>query len=283
MNKTLCILQITPSTPNPTHVKEFSDHPECDFYFVTHDAPHPDALKFCPGTTYIETKNILVDLVPKKYDYYAFIDYDYEFESQTDLGILDQLLEDLNYFNPPLLIPHSGNNIVHGEMSHPASDPNHFKSNTYSVQAFTHCGCKIIHKSLLDYFFPLPTNFGFAYGGIHLFNILEIPYLQYSVVTHNLVYHNDKVHKGGRYDNENLEMAKMWKWVSAGFRYTPEIGKVYNIEHPLSVKKYFVEYFKDQNITPTPNPKHSNWLDSSYIAEFFDLNHPVFANRKWIP
>ena len=46
MNKRLCVLQITPSKPNPDHVVQFSDQEECDFYFVTHDENHPDALKF---------------------------------------------------------------------------------------------------------------------------------------------------------------------------------------------------------------------------------------------
>lgn len=280
MNKTLCVLQITPSLPNPKHVEEFSNHPECDFYFVTHDDPHPDALKFCPGTTYVETKNILADLVPKNYDYYAFIDYDYEFESQTDLGVLDQLLKDLNYFNPPLLIPHSGNNLNHGRINHPSLDSTHFKSKTHSVQAFTHFGCKIVHKSLLDYFFPLPTNFGFAFGGCHLFNILEIPYLQYSVVTHNLIYHNSKFETGSRYEKDNHEMLKLWEWLSTDFKFTSEIEKFFNIKDPLSIKEYFVKYFIDQNIIPSPNLKNANWLDPSYIARFFDLNHPIFLRKK---
>ena len=57
-NKRLCVLQVTPTAPNPKHVEYFQDKKECDFYFVTHDEEHPDALKFCPNTTWTDTRNI---------------------------------------------------------------------------------------------------------------------------------------------------------------------------------------------------------------------------------
>ncbi len=280
MNKRLCVLQITPSKPNPDHVMQFSNQEECDFYFVTHDENHPDALKFCPNTTYIETKNILIDLVPKNYDYYAFIDYDYEFESKTDLSVLDQLIKDLDHLNPAFLIPHSGRNIIHGGINHPSSDESHFNSKRYSVQAFTHFGCKIIHKSLIDYFFPLPTNFGFAFGGCHLFNILEIPLLEYSAVTHNLIYHNSKYETGNRYEKDDLEMVKLWQWISDGILEEVKIQSPFAKLSPLSVKHHFVELFKSKNLSPEPKAKNKNWLDEELISKFFDLDHPFFVNKN---
>jgi len=75
--KRFCVLQITPEKPTPEHVEMFRNGKDSDFYFVTHDAPHKEALKFCPHTTWTDTRNVLVELVPKKYEYYAFIDYDY--------------------------------------------------------------------------------------------------------------------------------------------------------------------------------------------------------------
>ena len=76
MNKRFCILQVTPSVPNIEHQKMFNTD-YSDFYFVTHDDEHPDSLSFCPNTVWSETRNTLVELVPKQYDYYGFIDYDY--------------------------------------------------------------------------------------------------------------------------------------------------------------------------------------------------------------
>lgn len=64
MKKRLCVLQVTPEKPNPKH-KEYFNTKDCDFYFVTHDEPHPDAMEFCPNTTWTDTRNILADKVPK--------------------------------------------------------------------------------------------------------------------------------------------------------------------------------------------------------------------------
>jgi hypothetical protein len=46
-------------TPNPEHVEYFSKQEECDFFFVTHDGPNKDALKYCPNTTWTDTRNVL--------------------------------------------------------------------------------------------------------------------------------------------------------------------------------------------------------------------------------
>ena len=97
--KKFCVLQVTPKEPNPKHVELFLKQKECDFFFVTHDAPNKDALKFCPNTTWTDTRNILSTLVPKEYEYYAFVDYDYHFRPLRHLNAKQQILEDLNDFN----------------------------------------------------------------------------------------------------------------------------------------------------------------------------------------
>ena len=104
--KRLCVLQVTPKKPNPDHVSFFENKEDCDFFFVTHDSPNEKALKFCPNTTWVDTRNILADLVPKEYEYYAFVDYDFIFEPKGTLGVLEQILFDLNklYLNQNLLM-----------------------------------------------------------------------------------------------------------------------------------------------------------------------------------
>ena len=97
-NKRLCVLQVTPENPNENHVELFNDKEDCDFYFVTHDEQHNNALKFCPNTKWADTRNILASEVAKKYDYFAFIDYDYVLRPQRSLDALEQILEDLNKF-----------------------------------------------------------------------------------------------------------------------------------------------------------------------------------------
>ena len=71
MKKRFCILQVTPDKPNKQHQEMFSNV-ESDFYFVTHDKFNKDALEYCPNTVWSETRNTLVNLVPKQYDYYGF-------------------------------------------------------------------------------------------------------------------------------------------------------------------------------------------------------------------
>ena len=88
MNKRLCVLQVTPTKPTVEHIEYYQNNKDCDFYFVTHDEDHPDALKFCPNTKWAETRNTLAELVPKQYDYYAFVDYDLlRSTHQVSLGI----------------------------------------------------------------------------------------------------------------------------------------------------------------------------------------------------
>ena len=71
MKKRICVLQVTPENPNQEHVKFFNTD-DCDFYFVTHDVYHEDALQFCPNTTWTDTRNILAKNVPKNYDIKLF-------------------------------------------------------------------------------------------------------------------------------------------------------------------------------------------------------------------
>ena len=46
MQKKLCVLQVTPFETNADHVKYFENKQNCDFFFVTHDGPNKDALKY---------------------------------------------------------------------------------------------------------------------------------------------------------------------------------------------------------------------------------------------
>ncbi len=186
MKKRLCILQVTPEKPTKEHVELFSGKENCDFFFVTHDAPHRDGLKFCPQTSWTDTRNTLMDMVPKEYDYYAFVDYDYKLNSKTDKNPLEQIIEDLSEFNPAVLTYYPGKGL-HTPF---ASDVAYFEKYSHSVIPFTHCGLKIVHKSLIDWFFPMVTKFGGGMEACHLFNILEIPFLSHVVCSHNMTYDN---------------------------------------------------------------------------------------------
>lgn len=282
MKKRLCVLQVTPAEPNPDHVNYFKDKEDCDFYFVTHDAPHPDALEFCPNTTWTDTRNILVNKVPKVYDYYTFADYDYIMRPQGNLSVLDQMLKDLNEFEPAVMTyypgrgmhtPYSGNEVYR-------------KSKEYSVIPFTHAAFKAVHHSLLDWFFPMITKFGGGFSSCHLFNIFEIPFLEHVVCGHSIIYDNGVSAKETPHNkdsrNSHNKMQEMWRWFMPAFKKMEELDKYtkMNKSHAISIKEAYMNKFKLENVLPQKSNRDVNYLNREKIEEFFDLGHEFFIDKE---
>ena len=291
MNKRLCILQVTPEVPDPEHVKVFANQPECDFYFVTHDKAHPDALKFCPNTKWAETRNILAELVSKQYDYYAFIDYDYILRPQRDLNPLEQILEDLEQYEPAVLTYYPGA----GMHTPYAADTEYRDSRDYSCIPFTHAGLKIVHRDLMKWFFPLTIRFGGGSEACHLFNILEIPFLKNVVCSHKMLYDNGVTDSDAPHNQDGAwnkyRMDDMWLWIRPAFKKTPLIDKFAkrdNINNLMRqfpeqldselIKRVFVELFRAKPIIPEKASKDKKYWDLDKISNFFDLSHPRFLN-----
>ena len=280
--KKLCILQVTPENPNAKHVELFSDKPECDFYFVTHDAEHQDALKFCPNTTWAETRNILAEMVPKEYDYYAFVDYDYTFRPQRELGTLEQIFEDLQT-NPAILTYYPGN----GLQTPYASDTNYYNSKDQSCIPFTHFGLKIVHKSLMKWFFPLCTNFSVNIDSCHMFNIQEIPFLKNVVCSHKMLYDNSVSDAAAVYNSDGAyskyKMDEMWKWLKPAFKVDKLLEKFTkdpnDLNDSLFVKKVFVEIARVKETMPVESDIDVDYYDVDRISKVFDLEHEFFINK----
>ena len=57
-----------------------------------------------------------------------------------------------------------------------AANTDYRDSRDASVLPFSHCGMKVVHHSLMQWFFPMVTRFGGGVEACHLFNILEIPF-----------------------------------------------------------------------------------------------------------
>jgi|TARA_B100001094_G_scaffold325472_1_gene379854 hypothetical protein len=278
MNKRLCILQITPEKPNPVHISYFKDKPDCDFFFLTHDAEHPDALKFCPNTVWSETRNIIVESVPKKYDYYGFVDYDWTINSRSNLSPRDQILEDLDW-NPAVLTYYPGKGL-----STPyATDTEYLNSRERSCIPFTHASFKMIHHSLLNWFFPMHTKYRVDIDGCHMFNIQEIPFLKNVICSHKMTYDND-VSVAGAY-NKNPAFAKqgmdqMWKDISTSYKHMDALRSAnYDLNDSLSIKYFYVNLFKQLNISPEKSPGDVNYLDVARISQHFDIEHPWIASH----
>lgn len=280
--KKFCVLQVTPLTPNPEHVEIFSKQEECDFYFVTHDGPNKDALKYCPNTTWTDTRNSLAALVPQQYEYYAFVDYDYNFRPLRNLGVKEQILEDLNEFNPAVLTYYPGN----GMTTPYAANTDYRDSKEASVLPFTHCGMKVVHHSLMKWFFPMITNFGGGVEACHLFNILEIPFLRHVVCSHKMVYDNGNTDMEAPHNLDgawnDYRMNEMWKWIRPAFkkvatidRYTTNEYQKYNA---MLIKSVFQKIALDNKLVPVKDHHITNYFNRDTIELFFDLEHEWFSN-----
>ena len=281
--KKFCVLQVTPLTPNPKHIEYFSKQEECDFFnFVTHDGPNKDALKYCPNTTWTDTRNILAAMVPQQYEYYAFVDYDYNFRPLRDLGVKEQILEDLNEFKPAVLTYYPGN----GMTTPYAANTDYRDSKDASVLPFTHCGMKVVHHSLMKWFFPMITNFGGGVEACHLFNILEIPFLRHVVCSHKMVYDNGNTDMEAPHNLDgawnDYRMNEMWKWIRPAFKkvatvdnYAASESQKYNA---MLIKSVFQKIALDNKIVPVSDHHITDYFNRETIELFFDLNHEWFSN-----
>ena len=308
MNKRLCVLQVTPTAPTPKHIEYFQDKEDCDFYFVTHDEDHPDALKFCPNTKWAETRNTLAELVPKQYDYYAFVDYDYVLNPQTNLNPLEQILEDLEKFEPAVLTYYPGKGLI----TPYTTDHEYRDSRDYSCMPFTHAGLKIVHHDLLNWFFPLVTKFGGGSEACQLFNILEIPFLKNVVCSHKMLYDNGNSDEEAPHNQSGLlnkiRMDHMWEWIMPAFKknkvmhsnlsgipqefewseekqnYYCAGGDPRFLFDGLLIKQVFVGIFNNltthHSLTPRPSPKDVKYFNRQKLEEFFDFKHEYFQNKE---
>ena len=277
-------MQVTPEEPNPDHVKMFADKEHSDFYFVTHDAKHKDALAFCPNTTWTDTRNILAAKVPKQYDYYAFVDYDYNLQPLRQLDADSQILEDLNEYNPAVLTYYPGSGMI----TPFATNFAYRDSVDSSILPFSHCGMKVVHHTLMDWFFPMVTRFGGGVEACHLFNILETPFLGNVVCSHKMIYHNGNTDAEAPHNVDGAYnkycMDQMWSWILPAWKKkgvlkfyapTPEA-----IKDSLSIKEAFIKIFMSKTVTPAIENIDVDYWDMERTAKFFDLSHERFTNQK---
>jgi len=284
-----CFLQITPEIPDPVHVAMCENHNDCDLYFVTHDVENADAIRFCPNTNWAQTRNILVKDVPKKYDYYCFVDYDYQLVSRTHRTFIDQMIFDLERFNyPPIMIPFPGTGLA----THLSQNTKYLDSREYSIHMFTHCGMKIIHKSLLDWFFPMVEKFDGGWSAAHYFNLMEIPFYRDLIVSHNILY-NHCVFGGTSDKNSHRNMSSMWEWFKKSIkldefeRFDSKFNPPFRFrtlmeeKDALKIKKYFIEFYQQSKFKPRDGVS-GNYLDLDYLSKFFDFDHENFSKLKSI-
>jgi len=259
--KKLCILEQSASGPTNHHIELFMNNSQCDFYYMTFKKEKindPNYLGFFPDSVWIDTRNELAKRVPKNYEYYFFIDDDIELTSLTDIDVIDQILLDLNNYNPAILVTNYLNE-------------NKDYTTNYVSRLFSNNCVKIIHHSLLEWFFPIPNIFEGTYDSAHLFNILEIPFKDNIIQTNNITSFNSKTHNYTK--SAAIAMKKIWNW------FRPALKIINNDQNPLVIKKYYMDNYYIEN--PIIGNKINNYLNSVNLEIYFDCEHVFFKKYRY--
>jgi hypothetical protein len=272
IEKDLAVLEVAPKAPTPLHTQLFVNNPDCDFYMVTHDEAHPDALSFNQGWTWAQNRNDLACRVPRKYLYYCFVDYDVDLRSVTGKPVLDELLSVLREWNPAVLVTH---NIQSGV--DPFDQQLIDKGNTVGPVLFSNNMIKIVHHSLIDYFFPMPAQFGGFWDCCTAFNILEaIPFpdrilCAYNVKSRSLVSSGYEQARNRAVGDAAMQSACEWMMGAV----LPH-ARVPDGNNVFGIKEYYLDVRK--KMLPERFPASVNHLDRRYLSRFFDLSHEHFRN-----
>jgi len=175
----VCFLEVTPKGPlEGSHRDVLIDKFGKDYYFVNHDEDSDGCFSFNKGFKWAQNRNYLAANIPQDYDYYWFSDYDVNYQSQTELDEYDQIIKDLNEMQPGVMVCYD-----------PTKNDSAYKpysGKSFSTISMSNNHMKIVHKSLLDWFFPMPTQFGGIWDACHYFNILETPFKESVVCTYNV-------------------------------------------------------------------------------------------------
>lgn len=249
----ICLLEVGPKGPlkeiRSELIEDFGD----DYFYVTHDEHVEGALSFNPGMCWAENRNYLAANVPRNYDYYWFTDYDVAY-AVKDGRVKAQIIKDLEVMKPAVMV---------------CNDPSKLQNNTggivdtgeeYKNIAMSNNHMKIIHKDLLDWFFPMPTQFGGIHDCCHFFNVLETPFLESVICTFNVKCQgmvSEARSQGGN-------MQAMHNYVEKAFGH--ELPK--NITH-----QQFKAIMQQKVGQLTPK----KFTSTKSISDYFNTNHPMFS------
>ena len=186
----ICMLETSPKGPiklgNIDYRNNFKNHDQCDFYFVTHDEEHTAAVNFRKGKKWASNRNFLAEFASNMgdYDYFWFTDYDVEYRSQTHLSVVDQVIKDLEENTPAVMV------CFDPKKQNIASQKNIYLAPNKNIPIrsalMTNNQMKIVHKSLINYFFPMPLRFGSIWDTCYYFAMLEIPFMGNVCMNYNV-------------------------------------------------------------------------------------------------
>ena len=194
----------------------------------------------------------------EKYDYYWFTDYDVEYSSQTDLSVVDQIIKDLSDYNPAVMVcydPKKTNNAGHRNIY---LKPD--KSKPIRSALMTNNQMKIVHKSLIDYFFPMPLRFGSIWDTCYYFSMLEVPFIGSVVMNYNV------------YGSGLVSDAKSQGTQQSLNRIFNEMKKIVSYDIQDSHLETAMMYqLKSRMKEAVKNKKDINFYNEEHISSYLDL------------
>jgi hypothetical protein len=248
-----CVLYISPEGRTNYIHDTFKNS---DVYYVTYGKEDKNALSFNKGKNWIYNRNYLAEHIERKYDYYVFIDYDVIFD--IDQNNVEATVDKyLNEYNPAIMTPVNARKekVIPGLVSNNTQSNNHIK---------------IVHHSLVDYFFPMLDQFGGFWDGAIFFNLLAIPFRKNVIHVHDLpcrglvsapYYTSSKVGMDA--------MTKMYEWMK------PAFGPKWPYKDRFDMNEK--ENLNKPNIGVSKNVNNSNYIMDKNLI---DVSHPIFNYRN---
>lgn len=256
----LVMLETSPTGPLHVH-RRFLRHKSLDFRFVTHDEPDLHAIAFRQGENWINNRSFLAASVPRRYDYYWFTDYDVAYWSQTRKGVVAQIIADLEKYHPAVMVCYDKSKRDYGEDT---GEPRAFLMSNNQM--------KIIHHSLLDWFFPHGFYIEGQWENCHLQNVLEFPFRHHIMMTPNVHARGMVSHKSSRPGSSaqgRTNMQRMHEWIQSSFR-------------PVMPQRETHKEYKAEclvlNQSLRLDQSHHDVVYGRDVGEYFDLTHPQFKH-----
>jgi len=249
-----CVLYISPNGRIPRIHDTFKNS---DVYYVTHDNPDEGAMSFNKGCNWAYNRNYLAENITRKYDYYIFIDYDVVFHIDNVEEAIEGCLEE---YYPAVMTPVNAKKekVIKGKIENNPCTNNHIK---------------IVHHSLVDYFFPMPCQFGGFWDCCCFFNVLASAFRKNIIHVHDIpcsglvssnYSHNSNPKEGHKVSDD------MFNWLKPSFG---EKMLVYKDRKSFEAK----ENAHDNQIEIEKNDSDIVYkFDKSYV----DIDNPIFSYRS---
>jgi len=250
-----CVLYISPNERIDYIHNIFK---KSEVQYVTYLSEDKNAMSFNKGASWAYNRNYLSEHIQKEFDYYVFMDYDVVFDIKQEEveEKIDKLLEEYYPAIMTLLNTNTEKRIP-GLISNNTQTNNHLK---------------IIHHSLLDYFFPMFDRFGGFHDCSLFFNTLALPFRRNTIHVHDLPCKGTVSAPYPQNVSVNIDeqsKVNLWNWLK------PSFGKkmTYSTHHELKKREL-------RHCSKVGHAKNNSDVCYKYDPEYVDITHEIFNYRR---